>query len=132
MFILFFFYGKFCCLKRIHQRWEWYLYFCFVNVLHGILLLKFLLVVKFETIHRPTKLATNHPQTSQTTHKPVKYQTNHPLITQKLPRFFLKIFFMNRNIFLTHPAREEKWVHFFKSLLDFAFRLLNCTILYHP
>ena len=63
---------------------------------------------KFETAHRPTKLPTNHPQTSRTTHKPVKYQTNHPLITQKLPRFFPEDIFYERNIFLTHPVRDAR------------------------
>ena len=102
MFILFFFTERFYLFKENPPK---------VRVI-----LVFLFCKRF-TWHFTTKIFVsckirNHPQINQTTHKPVKYQTNHPLITQKLPRFFLKIFFMNRNIFLTHPAREEKWVHF--------------------
>ena len=51
----------------------------------------------------------NQPRTSQTTHKASKPHTNQPKIASF---FYLKTFFMNRNIFLVHSAREEKWVHF--------------------
>ena len=100
-----------------------------------------MLAVNFETTHKPAKPPTNHQQTTdkpprnqsndpQITHKPAKLPTNQPQINQKLHS--MKTIHMNRNFFLAHPARKEKWVHFLMFLLDFAFRLLHCTILYHP
>ena len=41
-----------------------------------------MLAVKLETTHKPAKVSTNHPKTSQTTHKPAKYRTNHPKTSQ--------------------------------------------------
>ena len=90
----------------------------------------------------------HHPQTSQTTHNPVKYWKNLPLISQKSHLSFPGDIFMirynkfrikNRNIChptkydpFTHLAGEDKWVHFFIFLPDFAFCLLNCTVIYDP
>ena len=83
-----------------------------------------------QTIHKTSKPPTNQPNYPQTIQKPAKYQTNHPLISQKLQCFFPEDIFYEPQYFPC-PSCEgrEKWVHFLIFLLDFAFRLLHCTIL---
>ena len=52
-------------------------------------LVKNVLAVKLETIHKPVKPPNsqpNHPQTSQTTQQPAKLVTNHPQTSHKLAK----------------------------------------------
>ena len=109
-----------------------------------------MLAVKLETTHKPAKSPTNHlnyPQTSQTTHKlakpctnhpqtrqttlkPAKYQRNHPVIGQKSHCFLTEdIFYEPQHFPCPSHARREMDAFFLMFLLDFAFRLLHCTIL---
>ena len=99
-----------------------------------------------QTTHKPAKSPTNHPnhpQTIQTTQKPPTNQLNYSKSSQipnksptnqpKIGSFFpWRYFLWTTTISLPIPRKERNGCIFLMFLLDFAFRLLHCTTLYHP